>query len=307
VRAGLSRRGQKALPSRWLYDDVGSALFEAICRLPEYGLTRADARILTAHGAEIAQLAGHPSRVVELGSGTGEKTRPILAALTHLHPVTYVPIDISPAALARCGAEMSPVPRLAVDAFEGEYLEGLSHAAAARGAGERLLVLFLGSTVGNFDRAEADRFLLKVRRLLRRGDTLLLGTDLLKPVPDLLAAYDDPAGVTAAFNLNLLVRLNRELDADFDLARFGHEARWDAGERRIEMHLRSLDAQSVDIPGARLRVGLMAGETLWTESSHKYAPDEPSRLARRTGFRVAGTWLDREWLFAETLIRAEDA
>jgi L-histidine N-alpha-methyltransferase len=307
VRAGLSRPGQKTLPSRWLYDDVGSALFEAICLLPEYGLTRADARILEANGPGIARLAGWPSRVAELGSGTGEKSRPILAALARERPLTYVPIDISSAALARCEAEMTPLPRLTVDTFEGEYLKGLAHAAAGRGADERLLVLFLGSTIGNFDRRAAEEFLLEVRRALAPGDTLLLGTDLIKPVSDLLVAYDDPAGITAAFDLNLLARLNRELDANFDLSRFAHEARWDAEERRIEMHLRSLVAQSVDIPGARLRVRLRGGETLWTESSHKFDPEEPASLARRAGFRLEGTWSDREWPFAETLLRVEDA
>ena len=307
IRAGLSRPGQKSIPSRWLYDDVGSALFEAICLLPEYGLTRADARILAAHSSEIAHLASRPVRVAELGSGTGEKSRAILAALTRERPLTYVPIDISRAALARCEAEMASVPGLKVDAFEGEYLEGLSHAVAARKPGERLLALFLGSTIGNFDRREAEAFLRKVRQALAPGDPLLLGTDLIKPVPDLLAAYDDPAGVTAAFNRNLLARLNRELDANFDLARFTHEARWDEPERRIEMHLRSLAEQSVDIPGARLRVRLRAGETLWTESSHKYAPDEISKIARRTGFRCLRSWSDREWPFAESLLRADES
>jgi L-histidine Nalpha-methyltransferase len=286
---------------------VGSLLFEAICLLPEYGLTRADARILSTHANEIARLAERPTRVVELGSGSGEKSRPILMALARERPVNYTPVDISRAALARCETEMTRVPRLTVSSFEGEYLEGLSDAAAARGAGERLLVLFLGSTIGNFDRLEAEEFLLGIRRILVPGDTLLLGTDLLKPVSDLLAAYDDPSGVTAAFNLNLLARLNRELDANFDLTRFAHQVRWDAGQRRIEMHLRSLDSQSVDLPGARLRVRLRAGETLWTESSHKYAPDEPARLARRTGFQLVEGWSDREWPFVESLIVAEDA
>ena len=306
VRAGLSRPGQKTISSRWLYDDVGSALFEAICHLPEYGLTRADARILEDHAAEIARLAGSRLRVAELGSGSAQKSRPLLTALARERPLTYLPIDISPAALRQCEVELARVPRLTVDAFEGEYLEGLSYAALSRRERERLLVLFLGSTIGNFDRLEAEEFLRQVRRILDPGDMLLLGTDLLKPVPELLAAYDDPAGVTAAFNLNLLARLNRELESNFDLYRFVHEARWNDRERRIEMHLRSLDDQSVDIPGARLEIRLRAGETLWTESSHKFAPEEPSRLARRTGFRAAGTWLDYEWPFAETLTTAID-
>jgi L-histidine N-alpha-methyltransferase len=307
VRAGLSGPGQKMLPSRWLYDEVGSALFEAICLLPEYGLTRADARILENHAAEIAGRARGPLRVAELGSGSARKSRPLLAALARERPLTYVPIDISRAALTRCEAELGLLARLAVEPLEAEYLEGLAWAAAARKESERLLVLFLGSTIGNFDRPEAVEFLAEVRRVLDPGDMFLLGTDLLKPVPELLAAYDDAAGVTAAFNLNLLARMNRELDANFDLTRFVHEARWDARERRIEMHLRSVEAQSVDIPAARLRIEWREGETLWTESSHKFAPDEPSRLARRAGFRAVEAWSDREWPFAETLMVAKDA
>jgi dimethylhistidine N-methyltransferase len=307
VRAGLGREGQKTLPSRWLYDDLGTALFQAICRVPEYGLTRADARILNAHADEIVALAGLPARVAELGSGTGEKTRAILESLGRRGSVTYIPIDVSALALATCEAELAGVPGVSIETFEGEYLEGLAHATATRRPGERMLVLFVGSTIGNFDRGEGDAFLRKVRRRLRSGDALLLGTDLVKEVPRLIAAYDDPAGVTAAFDKNVLARLNRELHADFRLDRFAHEARWNPDERRIEMHLRSLGDQTASVPGAALEVVLREGETIWTESSHKYAPDELPAIARRAGFRCAGSWFDREWPFAESLFVAEGA
>ena len=167
-----------------------------------------------------------------------------------------------------------------------------------------MLVLFLGSTIGNFERTEADAFLRQLRRALAPGDALLLGTDLEKPIARLLPAYDDPGGSTAAFNRNLLVRMNRELGADFDPARFEHEVRWSAAERRIEIRLRATSAQRVRIPAADLEVTFAAGEALWTENSHKYAEHEAVEIARRTGFRCEGEWVDREWPFAESLLIA---
>jgi uncharacterized SAM-dependent methyltransferase len=166
-------------------------------------------------------------------------------------------------------------------------------------------VLFLGSTIGNFDREAAEKFLHGIREILCPDDALLLGTDLEKSVADQLLAYDDPAGVTAAFNLNLLARINRELGADFDLSCFRHEARWNAAERRIEMHLRSTCRQKVEIPAAGLRVMLDEDETIWTESSHKYRREEAFEMASRTGFRCDTQWIDREWPFAQNLLIAE--
>jgi len=165
-------------------------------------------------------------------------------------------------------------------------------------------VLFLGSTIGNFDRPAGEQFLREVRARLREEDVLLLATDLEKPVAVLKRAYDDPAGVTAAFNKNLLARINRELDADFDLDCFEHEVRWDESERRIEMHLRSKAWQRVTIRKAGLRFYLREGETIWTESSHKYTPDEVIRMGERTGYRSAAQWVDAEWPFAQTLFLA---
>ena len=305
VRAGLLRPGQKELPSKYLYDEVGSALFEVISVLPEYGLTRADERLLRRHAADIvARLKSH-FLVAELGSGSGKKTRWILEALARRQSTTYCPIEISPAALARCESELGQIEYVSIVGFERPYLDGLLAAASRRREDERLLVLFLGSTIGNFDRDAGERFLAEVRRILYPGDALLLGTDLEKPLPQLLAAYDDPIGVTAAFNLNLLARINRELGADFDVAAFRHEARYNSLERRIEMHLRSMRDQSVTITRAGCTVSLAKDETIWTESSHKYRAEDISGMARSTGFRCEAQWLDSEWLFAENLLIAE--
>ena len=304
ICAGLSRPGQKELPSKYLYDDVGSALFEVISVLPEYGLTRADVRLLRHHAPEIVSRLPLPVTVAELGTGSGKKTRWLLEALARRRPSCYCPIEISRSALAMCRRELGDIEAISIVGYEGEYLEGLAQVAARRREGEHLLVLFLGSTIGNFERAAAVEFLREIRRILRRGDSLLLGTDLEKPVPRLLAAYDDPLGITAAFNLNLLARINRELDADFDLSRFRHLARYNPHARSIEMHLRSSCTQTVTLRAAGLTVTLREDETIWTESCHKYAPGEVPQLALKSGFRCEAQWIDREWPFAESLLIA---
>lgn len=305
VRAGLTREGQKELPSMYLYDAVGSALFEVITLLPEYGLTRADERLLKRHAAEIVARAGRPPVVTELGSGAGRKTRWILSALASAGPATYYPIDISAAALARCRSELSGIGEIGFVGLEGSYIDGLRTAAARRRSGEAMLVLFLGSTIGNFERPAAEQFLGEIRDCLRPGDSLLLGTDLVKPAAELIRAYDDPAGVTAAFNLNLLARINRELGGDFDVRAFEHEARWNEPVRRIEMHLVSCRRQTASVPAAGFSVWFDEGETIWTEACHKFDLDEIERLAARVGFRCASQWVDREWGFAESLWVAE--
>jgi len=305
VRESLTKPGQRELPSKYLYDEVGSALFEAICVLPEYGLTRADTRLLQKYSAEIVSRVPSPIRVAELGSGSGKKTRWILEALSKRQKTYYYPIEISPHALAALEKELAQIDLVSVLGFEQPYLEGLRSVAQGRAGSDHLLVLFLGSTIGNFDRDAGDAFLREVRATLRPGDALLLGTDLEKPVEQQLLAYDDPAGVTAAFNLNLLARINRELGADFDLSCFRHEARWNFADRRIEMHLRSTCRQSVRIRAANLRVVLNEDETIWTESSHKYKAEEVPEMAERTGFRCEAQWLDSEWPFAQNLLFAE--
>jgi dimethylhistidine N-methyltransferase len=302
VRDGLTKAGQKELPSKYLYDEVGSALFETICVLPEYGLTRADARLLETHARDIVEQLPRPISVAELGSGTGKKTRWVLEALSARQRTFYYPIEISPSALAACEKELGQIDLVSVVGYEQTYLDGLRAVAKNRDSQEHLLVLFLGSTIGNFDREMGDEFLREVRDILRRGDTLLLGTDLEKDIETQILAYDDPAGVTAAFNKNLLARINRELGADFDLMQFAHEARWNRDERRIEMHLRSMRAQSVTIPAALTRVDFAEGETIWTESSHKYRAADVLEMAKRTGYRCEGQWIDEEWPFAQNLL-----
>src|ERR1700689_1253716 len=291
VRLGLSRPGQKELPSKYLYDDVGSALFEVICHLPEYGLTRADERLLRRHASEIVDRLAGPIAVAELGSGSGKKTRQILEALCRRQRTRYFPIEISRSALVMCERELSDIDCISILGFEREYLDGLLEVAAHRSPGQHLLVLFLGSTIGNFDRFAGIRFLVEVRPILQPGDSLLLGTDLEKSSAQLLHAYDDQLGVTAAFNLNLLARINRELDADFDLAQFEHVARINHQDRSVEMHLRSMRHQTVNIPAADLTIDLLEGETIWTESSHKYTPKEVFPMARRAGFRCESQWI----------------
>ena len=305
VRASLTKPGQRELPSKYLYDEVGSALFETICVLPEYGLTRADARLLQKHAGEIVRRLPSPIQVAELGSGSGKKTRWILEALSRRQETYYYPIEISPYALAACEKELGQIDLVSIVGYEQPYLEGLRAVAEGREEQDQLLVLFLGSTIGNFDRDAGEEFLREMRAILRPGDALLLGTDLEKSVELQLLAYNDPAGVTAAFNMNLLARINRELGADFDLNCFQHEARWNYAERRIEMHLRSLRRQTVRIPAAGVRVMLDEDETIWTESSHKYRAEEIPGMAERTGFRCDGQWIDGEWPFAQNLLIAE--
>jgi len=305
VRAGLTKRGQKELLSKYLYDDIGSALFEVICALPEYGLTRADERLLHRHAEEIVERLETPIAVAELGSGSGKKTRQILEAFCRRQPTRYYPIEISRSALAMCERELSDIDCISILGFESEYLDGLVEVAAQRRPGQHLLVLFLGSTIGNFDRMAGLKFLNQVRRILRPGDSLLLGTDLIKPDTQLLAAYDDELGVTAAFNLNLLARINGELDADFNLANFQHVAKINHRARSVEMHLRSTRNQMVNIPAAGVSIEFTQGETIWTESSHKYSPDDVVQMARTTGFRCDVQWIDKEWPFAENLLIAD--
>ncbi|MFZ3263176.1 MAG: L-histidine N(alpha)-methyltransferase [Terriglobales bacterium] len=307
VRAGLCRRGQKELPSKYLYDEVGSALFEVISSLPEYGLTRADERLLRRHADEIVNRVAGPVAVVELGSGSGKKTRWLLEAFSRRQRTFYYPVEISRSALAMCERELRDIDAISIVGFEREYLDGLREVAAYRKKGQHLCVLFLGSTIGNFDRAAGVKFLAEVRRILEPGDSLLLGTDLEKPTEQLISAYDDELGVTAAFNLNLLARINHELDADFDLGQFAHVAKINRDARSVEMHLRSKRRQTVSIPAAEIVVEFLEGETIWTESSHKYSAKEIFQTALDAGFRCEAQWIDAQWPFAENLLVAESA
>jgi L-histidine N-alpha-methyltransferase len=301
IRAGLGG-SPKRLPFECFYDDLGSALFEAITLLPEYGLTRAGRRLLERHAAEVAELLPVPLDVVELGSGSGRTPRILLEALARRAPVRYVPVDISPAALEENARELERVPGLTVEPLEASHLEGLEAGIARRRPGASVLALFLGGNIGNFDRTAAAGFLSQLRRPLGAGDALMVAADLEKPEAVLRTAYDDPLGVTAAFNLNVLARLNRELGADFDLAAFVHRAYYDPRQRRVEMHLESTRAQRVRLPALGLEADFRRGETIWTESSYRFAAGEIASMAKEAGFRLLAEWTDEEWPFAQTLL-----
>ena len=300
VRAGLTQPEQKTLDCRYLYDDIGWALHEAIALLPQCGLTRADARIMEAHAGDLLDCLPFPLTIAELGSGSAAKTGAILEAVRKRQSAVYYAIDESAGALARCARELGPLA--AVHPLEMSFLDGLRDIAGRRAAGERLLVLFPGSSIGNFEPGAAIQFVDSIRRRLAPGDALLLGTDLVKPTAQLLDAYDDPTGVTAAFNLNLLGRINRELDGDFDLRQFAHVIRYHEEAQRIEMHLRSRVYQIVSIRKADLIVDFAAGETICTEACHKFYLEQVETMADAAGFRLQQQWVDEEWGFAENLL-----
>jgi L-histidine Nalpha-methyltransferase len=305
VRRGLTAPGKFLLP-KYFYDPLGSRLFDAICLVPEYYLTRAEADIFERYAAEIVEKARDGVRrltLFELGSGSASKTRRIIDALLATQPrLRYVPVDISTAALEEsASALLGDYEGLSVTAFAADYDTALPRLRENVEEDARALVLFLGSNVGNFDRAEARDFLRRVRAALRPGDRLLLGADLKKEAATLEAAYDDPLGVTAAFNLNLLARINRELGADFSVRDFRHVALYDEREGRVEMHLECTRAQTVRIEALGLRIDFSAGERIHTENSYKYSLDELSTLAADTGFARAQTWLDPAERFSSNL------
>jgi L-histidine N-alpha-methyltransferase len=312
VLDGLIHSRRKTLPSQYLYDDVGSALFEVLTLLPEYGLTRADSRLLARHSGSIVAELPRNLLIAELGSGSGTKTRHILEAAADRQAsgvVRYLPIDISPAALQQCRLALETIPGVEIRTLETSYLQGLAEAVQRRNPGQAILVLFLGSTIGNFALRDARDFLHQIRMALQPGDALLLGADLVKPKLQMLEAYDDPIGATAAFNLNLLARINRELGGEFDLRSFRHIARWNERYSRIEMHLQSRVDQQVRIAEVDCAVGFRRGETIWTESSHKFTPEQIAAMAEGVGAEAAGfecrrQWIDREWPFAESLLIA---
>jgi L-histidine N-alpha-methyltransferase len=305
VRDGLGR-APKTLPPKYFYDALGSKLFEAICLLPEYYLTRAEREILERHAGDVAARLAGPVELVEFGSGSAEKTRLLVAAMLAGQPeLHYVPIDISAAALeSSAHAMLDLFPTIRITAIASDYEGALAHLGPRRGASR--LALFLGSNVGNLDAPSARRFLSGVRATLVAGDALLLGADLKKERAVLDAAYDDPVGVTAAFNLNLLARINRELDATFDLGRFAHRARYDEREGCVRMHLVSLADQTVEVRALGMQIHFAEGETIHTEDSRKYDVEDLDRMAREAGFVRAETWLDREGRFSSSLLVVED-
>ena len=295
------RLDPKQLPSRYFYDPLGSALFEAICQLPWYPITRAEQRLLAERASDIVRHLPSLSTVVELGPGSGEKLATLVRAAPSTASLTVHLVDVSSAALDLAGRTLGAYD-VTVVPHQASYEAGLE--ALSRRQTGRTLVLFLGSNIGNFDPPGADEFLRTIRRVLEPGDALLIGADLVKAEHDLLAAYDDPLGVTAAFNRNLLVRVNRELDADFDIDAFEHRAIWNAAASRVEMHLVSVRSQRVRIAASGLDLEFEAGETIWTESSYKYRPAEIVAMLGRAGFREIDQWIDAPDAFALTLVEA---
>jgi L-histidine Nalpha-methyltransferase len=293
VLHGLTRP-QKTLPPWYFYDALGSALFSAICELPEYYLTRAETEVLTRHAAAIARALGGAERIIELGSGDARKTRLLFDALPPA--VTYVPIDVDAGVLSL----PATFERHRVEPIQGDYRDIGSLITAA----PNTAVLFLGSSIGNYDALSAAVLLRGVRRVLVRGNALLLGADLKKPVIFMERAYADPLGVTACFNLNLLARINRELGGQFDLAAFEHRAFFNEQESRIEMHLVSRRRQSVIIDALRMAIDFEAGETIHTENSYEYSEAGLQTLARESGFDIEQIWTDSRGWFADALFVA---
>jgi dimethylhistidine N-methyltransferase len=293
----------RQLPSRYLYNDLGSCLFESICRLPWYAITRAEIGLLAAHGPEILAAAAPLARIVELGSGSGEKLATLLSPRPP-SPVELHLIDLSATALAQSSRTLDSLEGVRIVTHETTYEAGLDEILGAPLPRGRTLALLLGSNIGNFDPPGADEFLRAIRGALQPGDHFLLGADLVKPAEVLRLAYDDPLGVTAAFNRNLLVRINQELDGDFDLDGFAHSARWNAAESRVEMHLVSLRRQDVRVAAANLAFTIEADESIWTESSYKYEAEQVVAIAERSGFSRTAQWIDIDDGFALTLVEA---
>ncbi len=299
MKRGLTATPRQLDPKHF-YDDLGSALFDAICRLPWYPIAATERRMLEQHGRDILQ---HRPRIVELGCGSGEKLIALLESAPDAVAAVHL-VDVSAAALDATRRRLELAGFGPVSAHQGPYEDGLLAMRPTRGDDVPVLVLFLGSNIGNFDLARAERFLCDVRDALQAGDRLLLGTDLVKPERDLLLAYDDPLGVTAAFDLNILQHINRELGGTFDLRAWRHQATWNARESRVEMHLLAVRAQRVRVEAADLELTFAAGERIWTESSYKYEPPEVGAMLERAGFTVARQWIDGRARFCLTIAQA---
>jgi L-histidine Nalpha-methyltransferase len=301
VARGL-RSKPKRLPSKYFYDEVGSALFDAITRLPEYYLTRAETEILSQWGWQIVRVLDAPLDFVELGSGSAIKTRLLIGEALRVQPqLRYSPIDISTEAIrASSMALVESYPTLSVRAYAGDYFDVLgSHALISE---RKMLAMFMGSNIGNYEPGEAKQLLSLLGGALRAGDGLLIGADLKKDAATLELAYNDPAGVTAAFDRNLLARINRELDGAFDLGNFTHVARYDAARGSVDSFLEARERASVPVRSLGLRVAFAAGERIHTESSYKFTVEEIAALGRAAGFRSHAVWHDRAKRFSVQLL-----
>jgi len=321
VRAHLMRTPRQ-LPTAYLYDALGSALFESICELPWYPVARAEARLIARHARDVFRRFGELSTIVELGSGSGEKLRLLLESgyngsrTSSRRPLALHLVDVSATALRQAERALSELDHVRVIAHERSYETGLDEYAMDRHPADQALMVFLGSNIGNFDRDGAGALLGHMRASLQPGDALLIGADLVKPASTLRLAYDDPLGVTAAFNRNLLVRINRELGGNFDVCQFAHRAVWAPEASRVEMHLVSRVSQRVRIGAQGPRADNAGGaadlvditfaenESIWTESSYKYSPEELVLNLQQTGFRLLKQWIDRDDGFALTLAEA---
>jgi L-histidine Nalpha-methyltransferase len=304
------RQEPRQLPSRYLYDALGSALFDAICELPWYRITRAELGLLGAHGGAIFTRAAPLSRIVELGPGNGTKLMTLVQAGRvgghggSTRALALDLIDVSARALDEASDALAGLPDVEIARHQATYESGLLEVAAQPRPAGRTLMLFLGSNIGNFDPPGADAFLRSMRASLAPGDALLVGADLVKATRELRLAYDDPLGVTAAFNRNLLLRINRELGGDFDVDAFAHRASWNSVESRVEMHLVSRRRQRIHVPAARIDFTMKEGETIWTESSYKYEPHAVLTMIEAAGFQATEQWIAPADRFALTMVRA---
>lgn len=302
IKRGLSADPKYLFP-KYLYDELGSRLFEAICEVDEYYLTRAEDEILTTHAEEIVASIPECDRLIELGSGSAEKTRKIIEALIRQQgELLFVPVDISASALAESSHSLlDSYPELRINAYAADYFQALD--ALQLSDAKPVLVLFLGSNIGNFEPAEALNFMRTIRRVLRPGDALLLGADLKKDRATLEAAYDDSLGVTRSFIVNELERINRELGANFDLWAFGLRAVYNEELGRVEVNLESLRSQTVEIRGLELRLDFKAGERIHVENAYKFDLDDLRKLGSQSGFELERTWLDKKGRFSSNLFR----
>jgi dimethylhistidine N-methyltransferase len=301
VRAGLSAPRKYLLP-KYFYDEVGSALFEAICWLPEYYLTRTESEILERFGPEMLAAVGEPVEIVEFGSGSARKTRALLsAALALQERVSYHPIDISPSALFAASASLvADFPNLDVTAYASDYFDVLSSARLSTEG--RVLALFLGSNIGNYDPAAGGKLLRAMSSAFKPGDALLLGADLKKDAAVLELAYNDPTGVTAAFDKNVLARINRELGGHFDLDAFEHVARYDAVRGAVDSFLVARRGMNVAVDALAMQVRISSTESIHTESSFKFDEQDIAALAAKNGFRVARRWVDPAQRYSVSLL-----
>lgn len=299
VRIGLGK-SPKSLPCIYFYDSAGSRFFEWICRQPEYYCTRAEAEILQKHAGDIAACFSGPTQIVELGSGSSVKTRTLLEAFIDSEtPTTYLPIDVSPGILTESAAGLRQAyPELNVKPIAARYEDGLSLLDPTN---ENILLIWLGSSIGNYEREAAKKFIARLSNQLSAGDRLLLGIDLIKDPAILEAAYNDRAGITAAFNLNILKRINRELGGNFRIERFKHRAVFNSALGRIEMYLTSCCDQEVRIDEPGLTVSFSKGESIHTENSYKYNTGEIEALGKSAGLRLLHQWFDSEQLFSLNL------